>query len=376
MRPGTPPAIVGDVPGSFAWKVLHDRHPALVELVRSALPYGPEQAHDLDALLADIAGGSITALPADAPDQRSWSAWVERYVGASWFDVPFLLAESYFYRRLLGAAGFFTPGPWYRVDPFRPAKDAELSSLASLAIADDLPALLLAATWGNQADLGFRLSQSLDGEQTLTDALVVDDSAEVVAALEDGGTRIALVTDNTGRELAADLLLADHLLTAGLAEHVDLHVKPYPYYLSDATAEDVGACLRSLGTSAGPSRDVIRRLLAAAAAGRFTVRTHWFWCAPLSFHDMPADLAGTLGRSSLTIFKGDLNYRRLVGDLTWPATTRFADTVGYMSGRIVALRVLKSDVAVGLDPTTAQALDESGRPWRTSGSFAVIQARL
>jgi hypothetical protein len=369
-------AIVSDVPGSFARAVWHDRHPALVALVRSAQPYGQEQADHLDELLEEIAGGPIAALPADAHDRQTWAAWGERFFGAGWLEVPFLWAESYFYRRLLGAVGFFTPGPWFWVDPFRPMKDAELPSLASLAVADDLRTLLLAATWGNLADLGFRLGESAAGEPAAGDALIVDDSAAVLAALGDGGARTALVADNGGQEMAADLLLADYLLTAGRAARVDLHVKPYPYYVSDATAGDVGACLRALGSSGGPAGEAAQRLLAAAAAARFTVRTHWFWCSPLSFHQMPADLAGALARSSLTIFKGDLNYRRLVGDFTWPATTRFEDAVTYMPGRIVALRVLKSDVVVGLDPTTERSLDGTGRPWRTSGSHALIQARL
>ena len=38
-------------------------------------------------------------------------------------------SESYFYRRVLDAVGFFEPGPWRGVDPFAPLKRAELESL-------------------------------------------------------------------------------------------------------------------------------------------------------------------------------------------------------------------------------------------------------
>ena len=38
-----------------------------------------------------------------------------------------------------------------------------------------------------------------------------------------------------GRNLPADLVLADHLMSHGLASNVSLHVKPVPYYVSDAT---------------------------------------------------------------------------------------------------------------------------------------------
>ena len=50
--------------------------------------------------------------------------------------------------------------------------------------------------------------------------------------------------------------------------------------------------------------------------------------------------------------KGDLNYRRLVGDRLWPPTTPFADVTAYFPGPVAALRTLKSDVIVGLDART------------------------
>ena len=42
--------------------------------------------------------------------------------------MPFLAAESCFYRQLLHAVGYFAPGPWQGVDPFRPFKLAELDT--------------------------------------------------------------------------------------------------------------------------------------------------------------------------------------------------------------------------------------------------------
>jgi hypothetical protein len=74
--------------------------------------------------------------------------------------------------------------------------------------------------------------------------------------------------------------------------------------------------------------------------------------------------------------KGDLNYRRLIGDRLHPATTPFAEATAYFPGAVAALRTLKSDVVVGLAPATEAALDaaEGGR-WRTGGTHALIQAR-
>ncbi|MDQ3790990.1 MAG: ARMT1-like domain-containing protein, partial [Actinomycetota bacterium] len=114
--PETAPEITGNPPGSFAWGVLHERHPKLIEQVRDGLPYPPATGRALDEL-ADEITGEIRPLP----------GWTE-YAGRSWDDVPFLWAESCFYRKLLDAVGYVTPGPWQGVDPFEPVKSAELRS--------------------------------------------------------------------------------------------------------------------------------------------------------------------------------------------------------------------------------------------------------
>ena len=91
---------------------------------------------------------------------------------------------------------------------------------------------------------------------------------------------------------------------------------------------------------------------------------------------MPADLAAEFEQASLTILKGDLNYRRLVGDRDWPPTTPFTDVASYFPGTVAALRTLKSDVITGLDPATVAELDATGQPWRTDGSHGLIQIEL
>jgi hypothetical protein len=91
---------------------------------------------------------------------------------------------------------------------------------------------------------------------------------------------------------------------------------------------------------------------------------------------MPADLREEFAAATLTVFKGDLNYRRLVGDQLWPPTTPFEDVIAYFPGPAAALRTLKSDVVTGLDGRTEAALDAAEGPgWRVSGTHALIQVR-
>ncbi|MFI2379996.1 damage-control phosphatase ARMT1 family protein [Streptomyces sp. NPDC018964] len=386
----TAPVIVADEPGTFPHSVLTERHPAIIRQVRETFPYGPEQHRALDALLADCAGGTIEPLPADAHDRRHWETWgMDAYAGRSWYDVPWLWSESWFYRRLLHAVGYFTPGPWQGIDPFRPAKLAELDSPATdeeLAALDDLAArpaderaraLLHGSLWGNRADLGFRLSTGGAEETAAVPALVADDSERLWSLLgaSPAGT-LCLVADNAGRELVPDLLLIAHLLAHGRIARAVLHVKPYPYYVSDATTADVVDAVRRLTGAEGTAAEYGRGLWAALTDGRLTLRAHPFSCAPLPYEDMPDDLRADFAAAALTVVKGDLNYRRLVGDRYWPPTTPFAEVTAYFPGPVAALRTLKSDVITGLTAGTEAALVAAEEQrWRTGGTHALIQVR-
>ncbi|MGW2645189.1 damage-control phosphatase ARMT1 family protein [Streptomyces sp. NPDC001393] len=393
--PPTPfaPVILGNEPGSFPHSVLAERHPAIIGRVRDAFPYGPAQHRALDELLKSCTEGAVEPLPADAPDRDRWQEWgLPGCAGRSWYDVPWLWSESYFYRRLLDAVGWFGPGPWQGIDPFGPFKRAELDApetdeeLTALDVLPGLPeeerarALLHGSLWGNRADLGFRLSAedaggAQDREPEPAPALVADDSAALWSLLPPGGAAtLVLVADNAGRELVPDLLLTAHLLAEGRAARVVLHVKPYPYYVSDATTADVVDALHRLRVASGAAAEYARVLWSALADGRLTVRAHPFSCAPLPYAEMPQDLRAEFAAATLTVFKGDLNYRRLVGDRLWPPTTPFQETTACFPGPVAALRTLKSDVITGLSARTEAALvaAEDGR-WRTSGTHALIQ---
>ena len=134
--------------------------------------------------------------------------------------------------------------------------------------------------------------------------------------------------------------------------------------------------LRRLTEAPGAAATYGRVLWSAMTDGRLTVRAHPFSSAPLPYAAMPGDLRAELAAATLTLVKGDLNYRRLVGDQLWPPTTPFTDVTAHFPGPVAALRTLKSDVITGLDARTEAALDETeGQKWRTGGTHALIQVR-
>jgi uncharacterized protein with ATP-grasp and redox domains len=379
--------IVSNVPGSFPWGVLTRRHPDLIGTVRRLVPYPPAVQRSLDELLEAI-DGVIPPLAADAHDYEAWQEWTAPYLGRGWLDVPFLWAESYFYRLLLDATGYFGPGPWAGIDPFAPQKSAELDApelardLAELDVLVNSPdeaglaAALSAALWGNRADLGFRLSDPSSQAREQVDELVADEAADLWQLLATRPLgRVHLIADNAGRELVSDLVLIDRLMATGRAAGVTLHLKPHPYYISDATTADLLQVLRRLQAAGDAAASVADRLTAAIRDGRLQVRAHDFWCSPLTFDELPADLVTELAAATVVIVKGDLNYRRLVGDARWAPTTSFKDLTSYFPAPLVALRTLKSDVAVGVEPDRLARLESTVPGWRTDGTHDVIQVR-
>lgn len=78
------------------------------------------------------------------------------------------------------------------------------------------------------------------------------------------------------------------------------------------------------------------------------------------------------GYSDIFVFiniVGDLNYRKLLGDREWPCeTTDFNSALRYFNpAPMLALRTLKSDLAVGLEPGTVQRLDKENKDWFNRG---------
>ncbi len=355
-----PSPILSNVPGSFPESVLVRRHPAIIRKVLAGHPYPPRIRHALEDLLREITDGVIE--PFDGWGLEDWGHIDER-----WVDQPFLWAEACFYRKLLAAVEYLAPGPWQGIDPFGPQKATELADAEDTHLGREQ--LLHAALLGNRADLGFRLLTEAGGDDV---ELLVDDSEAVWRHLDTGEPGlVCFLADNAGTELLADLLLADELLRSGLATRVELHVKPQPTFVSDATNGDLLATVERIrATEAGG------RLWEALADGRIEVVAHPFGCLPLTYQEMPADLAERLAGAKLTVAKGDLNYRRLVGDCDWPPTDTFRERTAYFPSPVVALRTLKSDVVVGLDAATVERLDHLDRSWRTSGRYALVQFRL
>ena len=77
----------------------------------------------------------------------------------------------------------------------------------------------------------------------------------------------------------------------------------------------------------------------------------------------------------MSLLKGDLNYRKLLGDRAWPPTTPLTYAASW-PGSFAVLRTLKSEVIAGLGEGIAQNAAAVESTWMTSGNFAVVQSNF
>lgn len=385
-----PPPILTSEPGSFARRTFEVRIPRIIDDTILDNDFPAEIAGALRALHDEIVSGTIEPLKENAPDRPFWDAHARNYVGRSWLDVPWYWAESFFYRRLLEATRYFQPGAWYHRDPHENPKARELTpeagphSLGMLlqALPSAPPelfrALLYASLWGNRADLSYNVAQDKPGSLSLESEranLVADDTPQIWEHLQaHAGGRIDFLCDNAGTELLFDLALVDYVLHEHLADTVTLHLKPHPFFVSDAMPKDVDAALQALVQSSSPVvRDVGIRLQQAQRAGQLILTAHWFSVTCLFYIEMPDDLDTALARADLVLCKGDANYRRLLGDAHWDPTAAFAAVVDYMPAPLAALRTLKSEIIVGLEHGQALELASQDPQWLVNGKRGAVQ---
>lgn len=214
--------------------------------------------------------------------------------------------------------------------------------------------------WGNATDLSLLTSLTYEDIQKLqgSDArkaseknIIANDLPAAFEVLRNARTanpkqerRVDIVLDNAGFELFVDLILAGYLLGANLATHIVLHPKRIPWFVSDVVLADFMSLLNALAdpqsfystlsddekhaekTPQPLSEKEVGQLCflfenwsGLHAEGQLVIRPNQFWTQAGSYWRLPKtqpSLYKDLQESELVVFKGDLNYRKLTGDVS------------------------------------------------------------
>jgi uncharacterized protein with ATP-grasp and redox domains len=376
-------------PGSFARQTIVERKPQLIRQAIADNDYPPHIVQTLEDFKVEIASQPIRPLSEEAADVADWNRELDALRGRTWLEMPWYLAETYFYRRLLEAVGYFQPGRWHGHDPFEKQKQAQQelalqhladgwSQLANVEPHAAFEALLHSSLWGNRADLSnytvrLQVHTGLSARQE-QDNILIDNTDNVRRLLTSGAKRVDFINDNVGLELLFDLTLADFMLDQQWVRKIVLHLKNWPFFVSDAMPKDVRTTIALLQTSPDPQvRQLGIRLHEHLDARRLALQDHPFWTSSLMFFEMPVPLQATLAHADLVIIKGDVNYRRLLGDRHWPHTTAMEEAAAYFPAPFLVLRTLKGEIMVGLESGQAEALAAEDPTWLINGKRGIIQ---
>ncbi|GMK57571.1 hypothetical protein CspeluHIS016_0404050 [Cutaneotrichosporon spelunceum] len=275
--------------------------------------------------------------------------------------------------------------------------------------------MIQADLWGNATDLSLLVDLDYADLQKLQAVGAAAQKEQATRILRDDlprawellktvkGGRVDIVLDNAGFEVYTDLVLADFLVSCTpFVDTVVFHPKMIPWFVSDVVPGDFQWTIESLlnpeffSAHANVSEADTRTLNELSSRWRSHVNSGAFrlsvsattpigsdapaanfWTTQYAYADLPAldpDLLAELQKSDLVIFKGDLNYRKLVGDRKWPTTTSFEEALGPLNGKInlVSLRTNKADTVCGLALGIEERLDAEAPDWRVSGKYAVV----
>ncbi|XP_043278823.1 damage-control phosphatase ARMT1-like [Venturia canescens] len=330
----------------------------------------------------------------------------------TWFNTVWLLSECYMYRRINQA--FVLTQSLKTYDPFEDQKqNAFVKSLNSVKLLarhtmdllrrtdnvstaerkHELIKLLKLNLWGNRCDLslsGGAESNAVGNPVELLDSyesdLLIDDSKIVWDILSKpnppNGTKIIdIVLDNAGYELFTDLCLSSFLIAHNIVDKVRFHGKRIPWFVSDVNLHDFDWIIASMSNSEDTDLKALGNVCEQNLRNnKWTFEVESFWTEPYDFGQMKEKAPGLyskLSESVLVVFKGDLNYRKLMADFNWEHTTSLEKVLsegGFQPTSLVSLRTIKADVCVGLKEEKVKELSEKDKDWMITGQYGLINA--
>uniref|UniRef100_A0A8D0ECG5 Sugar phosphate phosphatase n=1 Tax=Salvator merianae TaxID=96440 RepID=A0A8D0ECG5_SALMN len=426
-----PASLAGKYKGSFAYNTIKDRLPLILTKVIDTLhrhkneffeehgEKGMEAEKKAIASLSKLRNELQTDKPLipltdNLPDTAFWNKYLEYHQNTSdeppsWFQSPWLYTECYMYRRIHEALARNPPISDFDVFKEEKAHNFFESQQAIITLCTylqetlkstekhdellkkDFLKLLQVSLWGNKCDLSIsagadssQKSDPLQSVEELKSFILVDHMEDVWSLLKDRKnpdsqtTRLDIVLDNAGFELVSDLVLADFLLSSKLVTEIHFHGKNMPWYVSDTTLRDFNWTIRQMQSANHKSMSKCGVSWESyVKKGAWVYHSHLFWTLPHEYSSMAQvspDLYAELQKSNLIIFKGDLNYRKLLGDRKWNFTVPFHQALNHFHpAPLCSLRTLKCDIQVGLKPGQGEQFTKTEPEWMIIGKYGIIQ---
>ena len=366
-----PPCLLTNDADSFAGYTITNRLPEIVRSLAQNNSLELQTRDKLEDLIRAVPEALLELLPATSDVNIRMNNEIRRN-NYRWNNAPFIFVENYLYHLLSEIMDFKNNGKDYfsfkknadvivNKDRFAGFMEKENNLIAN-KYEEALGDMLYLNICGNKADLS-QLSDLRNGKLKL----LIDDTEKAVEIFKTA-KRIDIVLDNSGEELFFDILLAHFLFSTTKIEKIVLHFKTIPYFVSDAMKNDFYFLLREISANER-GKDFADAINRYVKSGRLLLCDDPFWNDTEDFLDMPPRI---IDESDLVVFKGDLNYRKLLGDRHWDFTARTADITGYIKKNILIIRILKSELITGLNVKEIPSLTD--KTWMYNGEYGIIQA--
>lgn len=380
------PSIRGIDKNSFAGFTIKERLPFIIDQIIQDNDFSDQIIQALSELKTNVLHGNVECFICTGDDQLKWKVWIGEHIGKSWFELPFYFAEAYFYRLILDKVDFFQNN----IDPFKIQKNDDitqkedcfgeiLSNLHGFLIQSStrdqvINYLLFLSLWGNKSDLSQLNLHRIDADKFGNEFTLIDDSREVSNLLSQSVSRVDIVLDNSGMELFTDLVLVEGLISHDCANKIVLHAKAYPTFVSDATVTDVHFLIEFLVKHHDKKTSEFgKKLKSLISDESLVIKDEAYWNSPLHFYELSNDLKAEFKKSDLVIFKGDANYRRLFGDRHFSVDCSLKNVSKNLPTSTLAIRVLKSEIILGLEKRVAHSLQQKDISWMSNGKYGIIQ---
>ncbi|GBP75336.1 Putative protein-glutamate O-methyltransferase [Eumeta japonica] len=293
-------------------------------------------------------------------------------------------------------------------------------------IRQNLILLLKLCLWSNKQDLSLSMgstvsSLAVDPVQLvneLNEQILADESTKAIDSIfadldkineknsdpdvKSSDVIFDIVCDNAGYEFFMDLCLAYFLINLTIVNRVRLHVKQIPWYVSDTTPKDVqyvingcktASFTKELNLPSSKETEIelkdfksTQRLLTSTQLnvfgskceeyvnnGTILIQSDDYWTSPCVYKNMKTidpELYEKLQQPVAILFKGDLNYRKLLADRNWVPTTEFEIGLeGFHPAPIIAARTVKCKLICGLTPAALERANRCEHDWMETGEF-------
>uniref|UniRef100_A0A1A9UXH6 Sugar phosphate phosphatase n=1 Tax=Glossina austeni TaxID=7395 RepID=A0A1A9UXH6_GLOAU len=331
----------------------------------------------------------------DEPDKKLWNEFIDALPKKlnSFFRSCWLYAECYIYRKV---SSFFEASPSLKSFDYFEKQKQILQSNTMIEIArscrrtDKDKEVFHRYTkldlWSNLCDHSFIKQfegNLLDVLDQWDNNILVNNTRGIWNCLQKADHSKPVIVDfvcnDADFELYADFVLAEYLIEKQLASKVRLHVKPIPWCTYDATLQDVQNLLQAMRSSSqGVISEQGRKWKQYFDEEKFVIApVDYFWVSAYEYFKMREinlELYKYLSQAHLVIFKGNLHYRKLLGDYCWDPTDNFLTCIrGFQPTNICTLRTIKSDLVCGLQQGQTDDLRRRNHKWMTTGEYGLIQ---